>query len=278
MASIFNRTNLFVIILLQALVKVSPALAHEYWIAPESFRLAPQASLRADLVNGQKFHGHALPYLPRQAPRLELWQDGKGRPVEARAGDRPAIHTSAPDGLAVLVYQSAISTVTYREWQKFEGFVEHKDLGVTRAAHDAAGYPEADFREAYTRFSKSLVAIGSAAGEDLAVGMEAELVALANPYQHEGGEAFDLPVKLIYQGTPMPDHQIEIFERAPDDSVKISTTHTDAEGIASVTVSPGHVYMLDSVILRAPAPEIAQEYEAIYETLWANLTFEVPAP
>jgi hypothetical protein len=67
-----------------------------------------------------------------------------------------------------------------------------------------------------------------------------------------------------------------VFEKAPDETVIITTVRTDAEGIATVPVKSGYTYMLDAVVLREPSDEVAAETGAVYQTLWANLTFAAP--
>lgn len=230
--------------------------------------------MAADLVNGQQFRGTVLPYLPVYTSRLEIWTGGSGQDAVGRVGDIPAFQVLAPDGLAVLVYESAYARVTYDDWDTFAGFVAHKDLGVTAASHADAGFPETGFTEAYRRFSKALVAGGDGAGADVAVGMEFELVAQANPYTDPLAEG--LPVLLLYRDAPRGDTQIEVFDRAPDGTIGISTLRTGADGTARVPVTPGHVYMLDAVLLRDPVGTIPLTIDPAYETLWANLTFAVP--
>ena len=125
------------------------------------------------------------------------------------------------------------------------------------------------FTERYSRHAKSLIAVGSGAGSDRESGLETEFVALENPYTFKGDT---LPVQLFYQQKPRAAAQVEIFERAPDDSVSITLTQTDTEGRADIPVKPGHTYLLDAVVLRPSDPETG----AIWETLWAALTFAVP--
>ena len=55
-------------------------------------------------------------------------------------------------------------------------------------------------------------------------------------------------------------------------TVTVTTTRTDTAGKARIAVAAGHEYLLDAVVLR-PAPEGAK---AVWETLWAALTFAVP--
>ena len=257
------------------LLLAGPLSAHELWIEPESWTVPADGSLVADLVNGQSYAGTILPFFENRNARLEMHLDGRMIPVTGRMGDRPAINMpSLGDGLHVAVYQSTVSTVTYTEWEKFVAFAEHKDLGDVLAIRDENGFAQADFKEAYTRYSKSLIGVGTAAGADSMMGLETEIVALANPYTDDLSAGF--PVQLYYQGEVRADEQVELFDRAPDGTVTITYHRTDADGIATLPVQPGHDYMADAVVLRLPAADLAEETGAVWETLWANLTWSVP--
>ena len=72
------------------------------------------------------------------------------------------------------------------------------------------------------------------------------------------------------------DAQVELFEKAPGGAVEITYHRTDARGIAMLPVRPGHAYMADAVVLRAPSAALAAERGVAWETLWAELNFAVP--
>ena len=257
------------------LLLAAPLSAHELWIEPRDWSVSTDGNLSANLVNGQQFTGTFLPFFPDRNARFDVYLGGDRTPVSGRLGDRPALSMPAlGDGLHVAVYQSTISTVEYEDWAKFVSFAEHKDLGDVTAIRDANGLPEAGFKEAYTRYSKSLIAVGGGAGADITVGLETELVALANPYTDDvsGG----LPVRLLYQGQVRGDAQVELFARAPDGTVSITLHRTDSAGVATLPVRPGYDYMADAVVLRLPGAALARRTGSVWETLWANLTFSVP--
>ena len=258
---------------LVALILAQPALAHELWIEPTDFQPDPAAPVEAHLVNGQKFEGLQLSYLPGFVARLDLTLGDESEKVAPRIGSKPALTAPAlGDGLHVAVYQSMPATVKYATLEKFESFVKHKDLGDAVARHRERGLPETDFVEVYTRFSKSLIGVGGAAGADHDFGLETELVALANPYTDD--MAGGLPLRLTYRGEVRADAQVEIFDRAPTGEVTITTPRTDAEGVVVVPVAPGHVYQADAVVLREPEGENIAG--AAWESLWANITWAVP--
>lgn len=262
--------------LLLALVLGSvPALvgAHEFWIDPLEYRVAQDAPLQAEIRIGQEFKGSASPYVPINFRRFELWQGDQMVPVEGRVGDRPALNMAVGGtGLVTVVYVTRDYALTYTGMEKFENFARHKDFMWAVADHDTRGLPKDKFKESYTRFGKSLMAVGDGAGADQNTGLEVELVALQNPYTDDVGDG--MQVQLFYQGGTLPNAQVELFERAPDGSVEVRLYRTDGQGIATLDVSAGHAYLADHVVLRAVEPD-AMPNGAVWESLWASLTFEV---
>ena len=226
---------------------------------------------------GQEFKGASYSYNPGTFRQFEIAQGAERVPVEGRLGDRPAVNQAAPgDGLAVVLHVTVDSALTYDDLEKFRTFVTHKDAAWVLEAHAARGLPETGFSEAYSRYAKALVAVGTGAGEDQAFGLLTEIVGLANPYTDDvsGG----VPVALTYDGAPRANAQIEVFEKGADESVEIFTVRTDADGHALVPVKPGHRYMLDAVVLREPSAALSNDLGVVWESLWANLTFAVPGP
>ncbi len=246
--------------------------AHELWIEPHEYQVETAGELTADLKNGEEFVGSTLAYFANNIVRFDMIMGEASVPVEGRLGNIPALAAAAPsvDGLMVLVYQSTESSLKYAEWEKFMAFAEHKDFKIAEPAHLAAGWPQQDFREVYARFVKSLVAVGNGEGTDMVTGMETEFVALTNPYS----AAFDgtMQVQVLYKAQPRADAQVEIFHRKPDGEVEVTLTRTNADGVASIPVTPGSEYLLDAVVLRP----YSGDKDAVWETLWAALTFKVP--
>lgn len=264
-----------ILIPLAILAQSSAALAHELWIEPEKYQVDAHAPIAAELRNGQGFKGISLAWFDRRIAAFDRVQNRDRAPIAGRAGDMPAVQLpDAGDGLLVLAYQSTPSELTYTEADKFTDFVRHKDLKGTMERHKARGLPEVGFREVYTRFSKALIAAGDGAGADQPLGWETEFVAQTNPYTAPLDQG--IRVLLTYQGAPRADAQVEIFDRAPDGTVQISTTRTDGDGMATVPVTPGHSYLLDAVVMREPDAQTAKTHGAVWESLWAALTFSVP--
>lgn len=249
------------------------AKAHEFWIDPLEYAVATGGDVVADLRVGEKFEGSAYSYIPRNFRRFDYAMNGDFAAVEGTVGDRPAMKIE-PDGegLLVAVHVTTDQKLVWDAWEDFVGFLEHKDLEWGLAEHDARGLSRENVRERYSRYVKSLIAVGGGTGSDVDAGMLVEIIALENPYTDDMSDG--LNVRVEYEDAPLKDAQVEIFEKAADGVVTVTTLRTDDEGRATIPVEAGHRYMLDTVVLRPL--DVVEETDPAWESLWANLTFAVP--
>ncbi|PRY75052.1 putative GH25 family protein [Yoonia maritima] len=252
-----------------------PATAHEFWLEPTAYQIAADGTLEAHIVNGQNFAGTNQVFFPQRFEHFAIIAGGTGASVRGRAGDRPALNQApVAQGLNVIAYQARNATVDYATWEKFQNFVDHKDFGDVLTRQRERELPESNFKEVYSRYSKTLIGVGSAAGTDHRVGLETELVALTNPYTDDLDNGFT--VQLFYHQDVRANVQIEVFDKAPDGTVEVSYFQTNDEGIATFPITGGNSYMVDAVMLREPSDELQEQTGAVWETLWANLTFGTP--
>lgn len=265
------RALLAAIVLLPVLV--TGGKAHEFWIEPEKYRIAPGEALSADLKNGEMFSGAAQPWYEPRTARAERRTGGATHPIAGRPGDLPAL-TVTPEapGLVVLIHQSTPTLLTYKDWATVQAFAAHKDVPWFEERHAARGLPREGVRESYTRFNKSLVAVGAGDGADAPAGLEVEFLALANPYRDDVSSG--LPVRLLYKDAPRPDAQVEVYAKDDAGAVERHVLRTEPDGVVTVPVRPGLSYLLDHVVLREPGADAAGG--AMWESLWASLTFAVP--
>lgn len=247
-----------------------PAAAHEFWLEPAAYRVAPGGTIEARAINGEDFAGVEFGYNAESWARSGLVAGDAAAPLTGARGQKPAVQ-AAPlaEGLHVIHHTSPLYTLTYDTLAEFADFLRGKGLEAALEAHAARGLPEAEIRESYFRYAKALVAVGDGTGSDHAVGMAHELVALDNPYTGEGPVTF----RLLFQGTPSPDAPVYVFRRT-DAGVERIRLRTDAEGRVEVPRAPGE-YMVNAIrITRPPAP-VAERTGAHWVTLWASSTYRI---
>lgn len=262
---------LFVLLFMTA----TPALSHELWLEPLDYQPKIDSRIEAHIVNGERFEGFRIAYLPRKFSLFVMANQTGAKAVEGRIGNMPALRQDPlGDGLHVVAYQSVPDTLNYSDFEKFRRFATHKDFADIRNRHLARGLADSNFREVFTRYSKSLIGAGSGIGKDRRMGLETEFVAIDNPYVDDLADG--MRVQLIYAGDVRVDAQVELFEKRDGEETSITLHRTDIHGIATLPVRPGYDYMVDAVVLREPDADTAAETGAVWETLWANLTFSVP--
>lgn len=245
----------------------------DFWIAPHSYNVAPGAPVIADLESGTGFDGTAQAFRAAGLLRFELLTAAGPQPVEGKAGALPAMSlVPAHEGLAVIVQESHDGPMDWTDWAGFERFVIEHGMDWAIEDHRDRGLSETHFQLSCLRFAKALVAVGNGVGEDRPVGLEAEIVALANPYADALGGRLTLAV--LYQGKPLMQARLMVYARAPGGEVTAQELWTDTAGHAVANLQPGTEYMADAVILRPTAN--TGDAGPVWETLWASLTFRTP--
>jgi hypothetical protein len=86
-----------------------------------------------------------------------------------------------------------------------------------------------------------------------------------------------MAVQVLLNAAPRAYVQVEVFSRpaGTKEPALVQLYRTDADGIARFPVRTGHDYMIDNVALRPVEP--ANSDDPVWHSLWANLTFAVPA-
>lgn len=253
-----------------------PAQSHEFWIEPLDYTISAGERVQGALFNGQEFGGTQQPYLPQRLTRFTMETGPQFSEVTNRLGSKPALDMASLDeGLHVVSYASEMATLSYSEWGKFLNFAAHKAFEDIETWHDARGLSRTGFTEGYWRYAKTLIGVGHSEGDDTRTGLSVEYIALDNPYTDDvsGG----MRVQLYVLDEIRADGQVELFEKSPDGAVEITLHRTDENGIATLPVKAGYSYLVDHVYLREPSPELNAQTGIVWETLWAALTFEVPA-
>jgi len=248
--------------------------AHEYWIEPQSYRIAPDERLLANLKVGQRFQGDTLVYLPDSIQLFRITTGETTVEVTSRIGDLPALdESSAAEGLALVSLVSGIFTLEYSEAGLFEKFLAYDGLDGILQEHRRRGLPMTGFKEAYQRFAKSLIQVGEGKGEDRLLGLAFEWLLETNPYSAADNR---MQARLYWRGEPLAATQARLFVRR-DGQVEERLLTTDGEGRVHFSAQTGSEILLNAVQMREPSDRFPAPEGSAWISYWATTTFALLA-
>jgi len=261
--------------LIAGLLGAAPALAHDFWIVPSSFHPAAGGPLAVRLRVGEHLHGDPVPRDPAQIERFALVGPIVGpnaeRPIQGPPSAEPAGYASMPGpGLYQIVYRSRRDRVDLPA-AKFEEYLTLEGLESISALRRSRGESAKPSTEVFSRCAKALIVAGAGpqSGFDRPVGLDLELVPEKNPYQLAAGA--ELPVRLLYHGKPLAG--AEVFALSLHFPAKTIAARTGRDGRVVLRLPEGGFWLIEAVHMIPAPPETAVDWES----LWASLTFDLPA-
>src|SRR5258706_9609334 len=245
-----------------ALLLAAPAMAHDFWIEPSTFRPAAGDRVAAALRVGQKLQGEAMPRIPPLVDRFVL----DNAPMLGFSGSEPAgVALVARAGFQWIGYQSNAFPMTL-DAPKFEQYL--RDEGLERIVEERAkrGQSAAQGRERFYRCAKALLDAGGAKTGtiDAPLGFTLELVPRKLP--HAGDE---LPLTLLFHGKPAANILVVAMSKTdPDNAVR---ARTDARGRVTLRIAHGGFWLIKAVHMQSAPADSGVDWES----WWASLTFEL---
>lgn len=263
---------------LTALALPGLALAHDFWIQPNAFWLAPGGTTTMSILVGHgSFRSKSLIEANRITRFDRFGPDGHSdRRAELRLGSATADTTLhfGPAGeymfaLATNATASELPGLRFTDYLKAEGLTPALTLRAQAGTTDAPG------RELYSRRAKALIQVGSggkaSAIATQRIGLSLELVLERDPYALPAGA--DLPVRVFFEGKPLAGGTVKLnnldFDERP-----LATRITDGAGRALFRVPRIGNWQLN-VVWTKP---ITGNPKADFETTFSSLTFGYPRP
>ena len=192
-------------------------------------------------------------------------------PVAGRPADEPAGSVlPAHAGLAWLAYRSLESPLSL-EPDRFEEYLREEGLESVIAERARRGESGKPSRELFSRSAKALVQAGGvgSSGYDRPLGLALELVPEKNPYGLKPDE--ELPVRLLWQGRPLSGALVSALPYGNPEA-RVSLRSDRAGRVRLREIGPG-VWLVKAVHMERVADDPAADWRSV----WASLTFEVPA-
>ena len=251
------------------LTLVPAASAHDTFIMPDAFRVSPGQTVVVGFHSADGFPESAGAMRRLQGPAVRS-ASGLLAITDVKTDGKRLAGTFVVPGAGHIVLSAVNGTIV--EGMKADEFLEYLiEEGMTGAidAHKRSGQSNAEPRERYTMYAKSILLSGAASDAwRTVVGHPIEIVPDKDPYALKPGES--LPVHVLLRGRPAANLLVKAASTAAN-GTQHDVGRTDANGHLEVPVSAGK-WRLHTIAME----QVQNDSDVLWESHWATLTFEIP--
>ncbi len=255
-----------------------PLEAHDFWLQPGRFWLAPAAKTPLTLLVG---HGPARQNSPMTADRVVAFQSVGPK---GRVNRKAELHMAGPGHDAQLAFAEAgthvllfasnytpsnLPALRFNNYAKEEGLTEPIRIRQKNRTTDAPG------RELYSRRAKAFIQVGRPSPQaqpqvTSRLGLSLEIVPERNPYTI--GTNRDFPVRVFFEGRPLAGALVKMTNLDADEK-PVETHLTNGAGRAVFKARRNGQWQMN-VVWSKP---LAANRQADFATTFSSLTFGFPA-
>ena len=255
--------------------------AHEFWLSPIAWRVAP-AGRATILINvGDRFPDATSFTAPDRVESVRLVGPGGDMAISPpfrREKNSLAADLQAPTTPGTYIGAVVIKTRFIEiKPPDFEKYLAHEGLDAIIAQRARAGESAKPGRERYSRYGKTLIRVGDAKTDAHAtrpVRLKVELVPLSDPTTMKVGERCRL--RLLFEGKPVAGAMVGAIyasAKTQPDEWPLSA-RTDPQGEVEFTFEDSGPWLIRSVHMVRRAGERGTE-AADWESYWASLSFQL---
>ncbi len=255
-------------------VAIQSAFAHEYWLEPDSFLLAPREStfVRLILGDGLKVE-EEMSYRYSKTSIFKLFSTEGTFDLARDITDesKPLFSFSAQKtGNYLLAMERNWSYITL-ESDKFDDYLREDGMEYIIAERERLGESKKEGKERYSRFIKTLLQVGEKRDRVFGTraGLRFEIVPLNNPYALKIGD--ELVVQVLFEDKPLAGRSL-FADNREGDSVSKRRLTTDKNGIAKIRLVKKGVWLVRLVYMQRCSRSCEG---ADWESFWGSLSFGI---
>ena len=260
--------------LLAGLAFAHPAASHDLWLLPGKFVIAPGEKIRVFVNSGDDFPASDSLLGRRRIESLRLHAaSGESLLSEfVAAGESLTAEFLGPDpGTAILALSTRPRAVRLHA-EEFNQYLEEDGLPRILELRKKLGEMNRPVVERYTKWAKAILQVGDRQDGtwSKALGLKLEIVPQTNPSTLRPGQS--LAVVVLFDGHALAG--VEVTGGYAGVASRRVKTVTDSDGWATLVMGEsGRWYLRAIHMIRLP--DSGDDPEAIWESFWSTLTFEV---
>jgi uncharacterized GH25 family protein len=246
------------------------AQAHEFWLHPAKFILAPGERIDVRFMVGENFIGEPWDLTKHRIEKLDLYQIKGVRDVRdsvRAAADNLSISVKN-EGTCMLAMQSSNALIEleaekFNEYLKEDGQDDILELRRKTNSLNKAG------KEFYTRYTKLLLQVGEVKDDTYKkeVGFPIEIIPEKNPYLLKKGDPVSF--KILFEGKPVFGAKVKVWNRF-ENRTTIQNIYTEKNGVIETHISNPGPWMV-SVVKMIPS----KDKGADWQSYWGSLVFGI---
>lgn len=247
----------------------TPAHAHDTWLIPDQFNLAPKSTVTLDMTSGMEFPKLDAAPKPERVKSANCRLAGKNFEITDKSAAPNSLQFKAelPDeGVAVFWVKLPPRAIELTADQVKEYLDEVDAPAALR--QEWAGMKEPRWRESYTKHPKTFARVGQPPSDRSwaePAGMFLEIVPEKDPTALKAGD--DFPVRVLKDGKPFAGFSLNAISAG---ETKGETRKTDADGRVTFRVSAAGRWLLRGTDIRR-----SSQPDTDWESDFTTLTFEV---
>jgi uncharacterized GH25 family protein len=267
---LFRRTFFLLLLLL-----TTASLAHEFWLQPVRFVVAPGTRVHIGRWVGQNFSGERWPGKSvRLEQLLHRQPGGQVADLTSTAKQADSLQTSVlleQPGTHVLAFRTNEAQMNMQA-AEFNAYLQEEGLEYVQELRRKRKQTDKPAREMYRRCAKTLLLAGTFSVSDSAyyqpLGHPLEILTEQNPYTLRTGAS--LTVRVLADGKPVMGQLLQAWIRPSDgSSLQHFQLHTNNNGRALLRLQQPATVLLATVrMVPHPVPATAD-----WQSTWASLTF-----
>lgn len=262
----------FITVSVMILAAATTLFAHDLFLLPSAFFVAPESTVIIKLLNGtfEKSEGSVAASRVR-----DLSVVTPGRRIAAprggwrETGDTSLFPVRVGESGNYVIGVSILPRIIRLEAKDFNTYLATEGSPQILSQRRKTGEDTLPARERYSKHVKAILQVGSTQSPNYAtvLGYPVELVPLDNPYALVRGKG--LRVRALIDGKPQPDQLLYYAGRhANGTAMRERSVRTDSAGIASVRLPLGGKWYVKFIHMVKVARDTVD-----YESKWATITF-----
>ena len=261
---------------------VQAALAHDFWLVPNAFRMADGAELAVRGQTSSRFPTSEVAVTPDRVADARVIDASSEARVELVTTEGTSLMLRhRPKGTGQRVVAVSVAPRALRaSGPGFKRYMELEGAAELAARYERAGLlPKTDsITRRYAKYAKTIVEVGSGGPRAFArtAGQVAEFVPLKDPSTLRVGDT--LPVRLLYRGKPLASAHVHAGQAAEAGRESDLSLVTDDGGVLRLPLTAPGLWNVRTIHIVPSDPGSGADWDSHFVTLVFEVSPNTAAP